>query len=76
MDSRVGIGCLAKGRSASRALNSELMLGVPDTIGNDHYAGYQFFATRLNPSDAPTRRKKIPPPSNPRPRFMDDLTHG
>ena len=63
MDSRVGLGCLSKGRSPSHSLNDEVKQGVPAIIAHDHYPGYLFSPTRINPGDCPTRDKPLPVPS-------------
>ena len=59
LDSAVGIGCLAKGRSSSLALNAELLRGLPPLLAYNHYPGVDFVPTRLNPSDDPTRDRSL-----------------
>ncbi|CAK0893022.1 unnamed protein product [Prorocentrum cordatum] len=51
LDSTVALGARAKGRSAWRALNDDLELGLPDVLGFDVYPGYDFAPTRLIPSE-------------------------
>ena len=75
LDSQVGLGALAKGRSPSLPLNEELRTGLPHVVGHQHYPGYLFAPTRLNPADCPTRSKEIPPPRGV-PRFLVDAAAG
>ena len=72
----MGIGGLAKGRSASRLLNQELGTQVPDLIGHDHYPGYLFTPTRLNSADHPTRGRAVSPPDASRPQWWDQVPRG
>ena len=60
LDSRVSIGALAKGRSASTLLNDELRAAMPETVSRDLYFGYLFAPSRLNPGDAPSRLMPLP----------------
>ena len=60
LDSRVSIGALAKGRSASKLLNDELRAACPDLVARDLYLGFLFGPTRLNPADAPSRLLPLP----------------
>ena len=60
--SRVAIGALAKGRSASSALNPVLQHNLPHFLGNDSYYGVSFTPTRLQPADAPSRFQPVRPP--------------
>ena len=77
MDSSVGIGFLAKGRSASRLLYQELRTQVPDLIGHDHYSGYLFTPTRLNSAGHPARGRAVPPPDATRgPQCWDQVPRG
>ena len=75
LDSQVGIGVLAKGRSPSHALNDELRLGLPYTISYRHYPGYKFSPTRLNRADDPTRDRPVRP-SRGCPEFVQDMLGG
>ncbi|CAK0794315.1 unnamed protein product, partial [Prorocentrum cordatum] len=63
LDSTVALGACSKGRSASRALNDDLKVGLPDVLGFDVYPGYDFAPTRLIPADGPSRGRGIAPPS-------------
>jgi hypothetical protein len=69
LDSQVGIGALAKGRSASPSINNELRLAIPWCIGHDHYPGYDYGPSRLNPSDDPSRLKPLRSPLHPLPAW-------
>ena len=60
LDSRVSIGALAKGRSASRLLNDELRAALPEVTARDLYLGFIFGPSRLNPGDAPSRMLPLP----------------
>ena len=62
LDSRVALGCGAKGRSASSTLNHELRASLPDVLAFGHYPGYLFVPTRLNTSDDPTRNRPVRAP--------------
>ncbi len=70
LDSSVAIGALAKGRSASRAINAELVRALPSTLGYDHYAAFDFCPTRLNPSDDPTRGRALRRAAAGRPEWL------
>ena len=76
-DSRVSIGALGKGRSASRILNSEIQVRVPDIVGFDIYPGGLFNPTRLTPADDPSRLRPSPP-AGPvvRPSWWNPLLEG
>ena len=75
LDSQVGIGVLAKGRSPSHVLNDELRLGLPYTVSYRHYPGYKFAPTRLNRADDPTRDRPVRP-SRDCPGFIVDMVGG
>ena len=62
LDSRVDLGCAAKGRSASPVLNAELRASLPDVLAFCHYPGYGYSPTRLNVSDDPTRGRPVRDP--------------
>lgn len=55
LDSRVSIGALGKGRSASAQLNAELPAALPEILAQDLYPGFLLRPTRLNLADAPSR---------------------
>ena len=59
-DSRVAIGAIAKGRSASQPLNSLLRRCAGDLIGCDIYVGCLFAPTRLQPADDASRLRAAP----------------
>ena len=69
-DSRVMLGALAKGRSASHAINRILRRMVPIWIGSNLYPGGIHFPTRLNRADDPTRSRTIRHPNRPFPYWM------
>ena len=75
LDSQVGIGVLAKGRSPSHVLNDELRLGLPYILSYRHYPGYKFAPTRLNRADDPTRDRPVRP-SRACPGFVSDMLGG
>ena len=62
-DSRVVLGCTAKGRSASRQLNRELRLAVPDVLGADIELAEFYVFTEMMPADAPSRGAPVAPPT-------------
>ena len=76
MDSAVGIGVLAKGRSASRMLNAELVRALPTVLGFDRYPAYDFAPTRLNVSDDPTRGRQVREPKMPEPDWLVEARRG
>ena len=59
-DSRVAIGAIAKGRSASHQLNLLLRSAVGNIVGADLYLGCLFSPTRLQPADDGSRLKAAP----------------
>ena len=63
LDSQVALACLLKGRSSSSIMNKLLRRSVPWHVGANLRAYYGYVRSKLNPSDHPTRDKKIPPPS-------------
>ena len=75
MDSQVGLGALSKGRSPSLPINEELRRGLPSIAGSQHYPGYMFAPTRLNPGDYPSRNKELPLPRA-MPQFLADVALG
>ena len=76
MDSQVALGCLGKGRSSSPSLNWELSRSLPNILGSDSYSELAYFNTLINPADAPTRGRMIPPPSVTPPLWWQDLFAG
>ena len=75
-DSQVALGALLKGRSASAALNRELRASLPEHLGGGIHAMYMYYATSINPADAPTRGKPMPPPSSPEPSWWGSALAG
>ena len=61
-DSRVALGCFAKGRSSSRNLNHKLRSCVPWLLAGDIHLSNIWVPTDMNPADHPSRGKEIPPP--------------
>lgn len=76
LDSQVSLGALVKGRSASPQLTSLLSRSIPTVLGRDLYAGYGFFPSEVNPSDAPTRNASVPGPSVPFPAWYASMVCG
>ena len=76
LDSMVGIGACAKGRSASAALNAELMHGLPTILAQDHYPGFDLGPTRLNPGDHISRGVALPRPTMDPPQWLLDAANG
>ena len=62
VDSSVCLGALAKGRSASLALQPLLKRACSVCIGADLYPGWIFSPTRLNTADDPTRDVELRKP--------------
>ena len=61
-DSRVVVGCFAKGRSSSKNLNHRLRSCVPWLLASDLHLVNLWVSTHANPADYPSRDKDIPPP--------------
>ncbi len=61
-DSRVVVGCFAKGRSSSRNLNHRLRSCMPWLLASNLQLVNLWVATDKNPADHPSRSKPIPPP--------------
>ena len=59
LDSRVAKGALAKGRSASRALQAVCRRSLALQVAFGLYPGWCFAPTRLNVADDPTRRVRL-----------------
>eukprot|EP00435_Cladocopium_sp_Y103_P036673 s3148_g9.t1 len=76
LDSQVALGCLVKGRAASKALNSELMKSIPLVIGSDLYCSYGYWPSKLNRADGPTRDDDPLPPDQPLPWWWDQVCAG
>ncbi|CAE7664452.1 Rraga [Symbiodinium sp. CCMP2592] len=62
-DSQVALGALLKGRSSSASLNRELQKSLPYYIGKGLQPHYMYYPTAINPSDAPTRDREVPEPT-------------
>ncbi|CAK0827752.1 unnamed protein product, partial [Prorocentrum cordatum] len=60
LDSRVSIGAISKGRSASTAINKLLRRRAPLQLATGTYVGCHFSPTRLQPADAPSRALNDP----------------
>ena len=76
LDSQVSLGCLVKGRSASKALNAELMKSIPVVATSDLYGGYGYVPSKLNRADAPTRDAEVPGPDMALPPWWAKLCDG
>ena len=77
LDSLVAIFALAKGRSASRAINNVLRskILVP-SLAFDHYAGYVYGPSALMPADDLTRDVGLRSPSAALPKWLKLLKTG
>lgn len=62
-DSRVVVGCFAKGRSSSRNLNHRLRSCIPWLLTSELQLVNLWVATDKNPADHPSRNSPIPPPN-------------
>ena len=76
LDSQVVLGLLSKGRSASPSLNWELSKSVPTILGFDLYHELFYFETSMNPSDDPTRGRKIRAPTALLPEWWEEVASG
>ena len=76
MDSQVALGAIIKGRSASAAMNAELVRSIPNMLLLDTYLDTMYFNTSENRADQPTRGKEIEPPAAPLPKWWSSLSQG
>ena len=77
LDSQVALGCLVKGRSASRSLNGLLSRSLGPMLGSDAYGGYGFLPSAINRADDPTRNREVEKPSLEKPVWWTPLAeHG
>lgn len=76
LDSRVTIGCNAKGRSSSKQLNFYLASAVPYIIGGDLYPFLIHLGTHDNASDDISRFLRLRGPSEELPRWFNELLKG
>eukprot|EP00971_Amphidinium_carterae_P026979 531986-Amphidinium_carterae.1 len=70
VDSQVAVWAMRKGRSSSRALNQVLQTMVGDALSTGTRLCPVWIATECNPADAPTRKRRIPPPEEPGPEYF------
>ena len=68
-DSQVALGCMLKGRSASRSLNLELQKSLGFILGGGVQSYLMYCPTKLNPADDPTRGAAVREPSLPEPSW-------
>eukprot|EP00971_Amphidinium_carterae_P214978 4266242-Amphidinium_carterae.1 len=71
VDSQVAVWCMKRGRSSSRALNQILQTMLGDVVCTGVRMVPVWVATEVNPADAPTRRRRIPPPQVPPTHFWE-----
>ena len=76
LDSRVTIGCNAKGRSSSKQLNFYLGSAVPYLIGGDIYPFLIHLGTGDNASDDVSRFVRLREPSEDFPQWLIQLLNG
>ena len=76
MDSQVGLGSLIKGRSASPAINNELVRSIPHLVALDVFPDYIYYQTKINPGDDPTRGAPIRLPDLEKPHWWADASKG
>ena len=76
LDSRVVIGCSAKGRSSSTQLNYYLSTGLPYLIGGDLYPYQLHVGTHENPADDVSRFVDLRDPQIGLPRWLVCLLKG
>ena len=72
VDSTVARGVVAKGRSASKALNAEWARWLPYTLGAGVSLGPVYIPTRMNPADGPSRLGSVPAARHSAPAFVAD----
>lgn len=76
LESQAALGSLVKGRSSSRALNSELQRSLGHHFGSDVSDYHMYFDTKLNPADDPTRDQLLREPSVPLPGWWSEVCDG
>ena len=76
LDSQVALGCLTKGRSASKGLNRLLCASMGPYLGAGMYPHFMYFETSRNPADGPTRGKPPPIPSEGLPAWWSSALAG
>lgn len=76
LDSRVTVGCNAKGRSSSKQLNFYLASAVPYIIGGDLYPHLIHLGSGDNASDDISRFVPLRTPSEEVPHWFHDLLRG
>ena len=76
MDSQVGLGCLIKGRSSSRALNAVLSKSIGQMVIFDLYQSFIYYDTSSNPADDPTRGAELRKSSMALPSWVQSLIDG
>eukprot|EP00971_Amphidinium_carterae_P023813 469317-Amphidinium_carterae.1 len=64
--SQVAVYCLKKGRSSSKAKDHVMQAMLGDTLCTGIRLCPIWIATERNPADAPTRKRRIPPPQPPK----------
>ena len=72
-DSRVVLGCNAKGRSSSSSLNYHMSKVLPFAFGGNVYFGNLQVPSAFNPADDPSRHKPLRAASFEQPRWLSDL---
>ena len=76
LDSRVTLGATSKGRSSSKALCRVLQGSLAYIIGGCLYPGGIHICSKKNRSDAPSRNRRVDPPSKESPLWLEDLRSG
>lgn len=64
VDSLVTFGVADKGRSSSRALNSEWRRSIGLELACGVRDGLHYVPSRLNPADVPSRQQRLGPPTD------------
>ena len=75
-DSQVSLACCVKGRSSSWSINRLLRQSIADHVGQNIRPFYGFVRSKLNPSDDPTRNKKVREPSRARAPWWKSIEEG
>ena len=76
LDSRVAIGCNAKGRSSSQKLNFYLSTAFPKIIGGALYPSLFHIGNDFNVSDDPSRLRPLRPRVCAEPEWLQRLLKG
>ena len=76
VDSQVILGALLKGRSSSPAINSRLRASLPGLLFFNLFPNYTYIGSEDNPSDDPTRGRRVRQPQLAEPSWLVEAELG